>query len=343
MKTVRDNFFLGLLFLVCAGTANAQWQVTFGPFGFNFVRVQCFAKQGTNLFAGTQGDGVWISIDNSASPWTKVSNGLTGKSVIALLLNGTDLFAETDSGVFKTTNNGTNWISVNDGLTDTSMISLATSVTNLFAASQETSTFPPSSRVFVSTNNGTNWGLATIGLPASQEITFAVSGINVFVGAYSNGVYLTTNNGSNWIEVNEGFGTSRTIRTLAVLGEDLFAGFYEGSVKRRPLSQMITSVESISDLRPTEFTLDQNYPNPFNPTTTIRYAIPHLGEDERGGFVTLKVYDVLGNEVSTLVDEYKPAGSYEVNFNASGLASGVYYYQLKVGSLAETKKLILMK
>ena len=68
-----------------------------------------------------------------------------------------------------------------------------------------------------------------------------------------------------------------------------------------------------------------------------------MGEDERGGFVTLKVYDVLGNEVSTLVDEYKPAGSYEVNFNASGLASGVYYYQLKVGSLAETKKLILMK
>ena len=431
MKTVRDNFFLGLLFLVCAGTANAQWQATFGPTGLSFIRVQCFAKQGTNLFAGTQGDGVWISTDNSASPWTKVSNGLPGKSVIALLVNGTDLFAGTDSGVFKTTNNGTNWISVNDGLTDkhisslaligdnlfagtngggvflssnnglswttvnsdltnlyvtalavsgtnlfagtftpayfshggvflstnngtnwtqvntdltdTSMISLATSVTNLFAASQETSTFPPSSRVFVSTNNGTNWGLATTGLPASQEITFAVSGINVFVGAYSNGVYLTTNNGSNWIEVNEGFGTSRTIRTLAVLGEDLFAGFYEGSVKRRPLSQMITSVESISDLRPTEFTLDQNYPNPFNPTTTIRYAIPHLGEDERGGFVTLKVYDVLGNEVSTLVDEYKPAGSYEVNFNASGLASGVYYYQLKVGSLAETKKLILMK
>ncbi len=102
-------------------------------------------------------------------------------------------------------------------------------------------------------------------------------------------------------------------------------------------------MESISDLRPTEFTLDQNYPNPFNPTTTIRYAISLLGGDERGGFVTLKVYDVLGNEVATLVDEYKPAGSYEVNFNASGLASGVYYYQLKVGSLAETKKLILMK
>src|SRR3989304_1281009 len=384
MKTVRDNFFLGLLFLVCAGTANAQWQATFGPTGLSFIRVQCFAKQGTNLFAGTQGDGVWISTDNSASPWTKVSNGLPGKSVIALLVNGTDLFAGTDSGVFKTTNNGTNWISVNDGLTDKHISSLAligdnlfagtngggvflssnnglswttvnsdltnlyvtalaVSGTNLFAASQETSTLPFSSRVFVSTNNGTNWGLATTGLPASQEITFAVSGINVFVGAYSNGVYLTTNNGSNWIEVNEGFGTSRTIRTLAVLGEDLFAGFYEGSVKRRPLSQMITSVESISDLRPTEFTLDQNYPNPFNPTTTIRYAIPHLGEDERGGFVTLKVYDVLGNEVSTLVDEYKPAGSYEVNFNASGLASGVYYYQLKVGSLAETKKLILMK
>ena len=133
MKTVRNSIFVCFFLLVCLGTANAQWQVTFGPFGFSFIRVQCFAKQGTNLFAGTQGDGVWISTDNSASPWTKVSNGLTGKSVVALLVNGTDLFAGTDSGAFKTTNNGTSWISVNDGLTDKHISSLALIGDNLFA------------------------------------------------------------------------------------------------------------------------------------------------------------------------------------------------------------------
>ena len=262
-------------------------------------------------------------MDNGLS-WTTVNSDLTNLYVTALAVSGTNLFAGTftpayfsHGGVFLSTNNGTNWTQVNTDLTDTSMISLVTSGTNLFAASQETSTLPFSSRVFVSTNNGTNWGLATTGLPASQEITFAVSGINVFVGAYSNGVYLTTNNGSNWIEVNEGFGTSRTIRTLAVLGEDLFAGFYNGSVRRRPLSQMITSVEQISDLQPSQFSLEQSHPNPFNPSTKIGWQSPV------GSWQTLKVYDVLGNEVATLVNEFKPAGSYEVEFqSAMGVSAG---------------------
>jgi hypothetical protein len=77
MRKIRYSSLLFFFIMVCFGTANAQWQITFGPYGFGFVRVQCFAKQGTNLFAGTQGDGVWISTDNSANPWTKVSNGLT--------------------------------------------------------------------------------------------------------------------------------------------------------------------------------------------------------------------------------------------------------------------------
>ncbi len=94
----------------------------------------------------------------------------------------------------------------------------------------------------------------------------------------------------------------------------------------------------------------QNYPNPFNPTTKIGYAIPLLG-GARGGFVALKVYDVLGNEIAALVDEYKPAGNYEVEFSAKGgqavgslqLASGIYYYQLRVGELVQTKKMILLR
>ncbi len=88
---------------------------------------------------------------------------------------------------------------------------------------------------------------------------------------------------------------------------------------------------------PTEFALKQNYPNPFNPTTRIEFQIADLG------FITLKVYDVLGNEVITLVNEQKPAGVYEVEFNASSLTSGVYFYQLKSASLIQTKKMILLK
>jgi len=87
----------------------------------------------------------------------------------------------------------------------------------------------------------------------------------------------------------------------------------------------------------TDFTLLQNYPNPFNPSTKISWQSPV------GSWQTLKIFDVLGNEVATLVDEYKPAGSYEVEWNASELPSGVYFYQLRAGSFVETKKMILMK
>ena len=103
----------------------------------------------------------------------------------------------------------------------------------------------------------------------------------------------------------------------------------------------------VSDVLPVEqennssltegFTLEQNYPNPFNPSTTIKYSIPN------SEFVTLKVYDVLGNEVATLVNEEKPAGSYEIDFNAAKLSSGIYFYALQAGSYSQTKKLILMR
>ena len=108
-----------------------------------------------------------------------------------------------------------------------------------------------------------------------------------------------------------------------------------------------TSVELInpSANNPSRFILQQNYPNPFNPSTKIRYSIPSvtLRQAQSDFFVSLKVYDVLGNEVTTLVNEIKSAGTYEVEFDGSGLPSGIYFYQLKADSFIETKKMILLK
>ena len=88
---------------------------------------------------------------------------------------------------------------------------------------------------------------------------------------------------------------------------------------------------------PTDYVLNQNYPNPFNPSTTIRFAIP------QSEFVSLKVYDVLGNEVANLVNEELAAGSYKVQFDASSLTSGIYFYQITAGNYSETKKMNLIK
>jgi hypothetical protein len=95
---------------------------------------------------------------------------------------------------------------------------------------------------------------------------------------------------------------------------------------------------------PDKFILEQNYPNPFNPSTKISW------QSSTDGHQSLKVYDVLGNEVATLVDEFKEAGNYEINFDASSLSSGVYFYRIAInwdklqsGSFVETKKMILTK
>ena len=98
----------------------------------------------------------------------------------------------------------------------------------------------------------------------------------------------------------------------------------------------VTGVEPIPGL-PTDYELSQNYPNPFNPVTIIRYALPNTS------LVQLVVYDLIGQEVTTLVNEELPPGRYETQFLGSNLPSGVYFYQLRAGTYLETKKMVLQK
>ena len=104
------------------------------------------------------------------------------------------------------------------------------------------------------------------------------------------------------------------------------------------IGDVVVPVEDDLDSNiPTEFSLEQNYPNPFNPSTTIKYKMNNTQ------FVSLKVYDVIGNEIAELVNEEKPEGVYNIEWNASGFTSGVYFYQLKTEGYVETRKMILMK
>ena len=98
-----------------------------------------------------------------------------------------------------------------------------------------------------------------------------------------------------------------------------------------------TAVNENTNQTPISFELNQNYPNPFNPTTTIEYQIP------KQSHVTLMVFDILGNQVSDLVNKNEPAGKYSVNFNASKLSSGIYFYRIDAGNYVQTKKLMVLK
>ena len=105
-------------------------------------------------------------------------------------------------------------------------------------------------------------------------------------------------------------------------------------------TQTPVSVDEKDIVIPKSFSLNQNYPNPFNPSTTINYTIPNVGAQHT---VSLQVFDMLGREVATLVNEKKSAGTFLVTWNAANMPSGVYFYRLQAGTYSETKKLIILK
>ena len=155
------------------------------------------------------------------------------------------------------------------------------------------------------------------------------------VGTEDLGVFLFSDEGDSLGSRNEGL-TNLNIHTLSLDNIGYVYAGTESGVWRRPLSEIVTSIEN-EITQPTEFILSQNYPNPFNPSTKIKYSIPQTSN------VVIKIYDVLGSEVATLVNEEKSVGTYELNWNAANLSSGVYVYRLQAGSFVQTRKMILLK
>ena len=164
------------------------------------------------------------------------------------------------------------------------------------------------------------------------------NGTKFAAARYNNDGLLDNTFGSNGIVTTQiGGGSGSVCLALQSNGKIVAAGASDHAFAVvRYNNPSVTAVYNDLDL-PIEFTLSQNYPNPFNPLTIINYQL------RINNFVSLKVFDVLGNEVSTLVNEEKPAGNYSVNFNASNLSSGIYFCTLSSGKFTETKKMILIK
>jgi len=137
----------------------------------------------------------------------------------------------------------------------------------------------------------------------------------------------TVNGGSSPLDNEGGFGINHNF--ILAAGPDIVLNKFFGD--------FTTSVEKLEDLIPAQFDLEQNYPNPFNPSTKIRFTVPEAG------LVTMKVYDLLGQEVAILVNEEQVAGVYEVTFDAAQLPSGIYFYSINAGDFVATKKMILLK
>lgn len=184
----------------------------------------------------------------------------------------------------------------------------------------------------------------------SDTLMFAVGGsINQDLG----GIYSSTNAGLNWnLDVSTGAEMfSLDFKKISADSIDIWCvgstgggSGYIGKLFKARIGYSIVGINNAGNQIPIEFKLYQNYPNPFNPLTNIKYSIPENGKSKiENGYVSLKIYNMLGKEVAVLVNERKSSGVYEVNWNASGFPSGVYFYKLITDNFVDTKKMVLLK
>ncbi len=301
-------------------TTGANWVQT----SYSSGLVRCLEVVGNTIFAGNDGT-ISVSRDNGET-WNQVYGGSV---IYSIKIKGNILFASTAlNGVLKSTNKGYTWVPT--GLTGINVYCLAVGGNKLYAGYLY--------GVLVSDDDGDTWTQTAINIPVNK---LAANDDFVFAGGYETGVYVTTNSGLNWAPRNDnGLGTY-TIRSMMIANDYIFIGTESNALYKRPLDDL-TGVHNINSEIPKVYSLKQNYPNPFNPQTKISFDIPANSSGITSN-VKLVIYDVLGNAVETLADEKLKPGKYEATWNASGYASGVYFYTLKTDNYSETKKMTLVK
>lgn len=295
--------------------------------------VFCMIPHGSNLFLGACGCGIFKS-SNVGGSWMNCVN-CTG--ILSMVVRGSSLFAGTISaGIITSSDNGITWVPASNGLSSTvhDVFALASCDQALIAGCI--------GEIYRSTDNGANWTRIYNGIQIGYNqyptiLSLVADGLNVLAGTQGKGVFLSKNNGESWTQFNQGLPDLFTVYSMIMVGSYVYAASYEAGVWKRPVNDIITYVADQYEKLPVNYSLSQNYPNPFNPITTISYSLP------RQGYVEICVYDMLGQKVRTLVSEHQVAGNYQIEFDGSNLASGVYFYEIRSSDFSKTKKMVLMK
>jgi len=336
---------------------------------------------GTEVFAIVGVNGIYSSSDDGVTWSSKSAISFSGGAVLSLVSDGNTLYAVSNrNAVFKSENNGSSWNQININYSQAqvlgydfaavgnTMVFCAVNLGSFISTDGGTNWTLKNPKIIIGsvhTVNGeiygstygmykfvadTGWASITSGFPSGIGVTAStrstVSVGNKIFTYYSDvifqagKIFMSENNGSSWSEVGNNLPATPASSLndfLAATPQHLY--FYNSnsmSVYRYAI-QGTTAVENNDIIIPQEFTLSQNYPNPFNPTTKISFILPSNSN------VSLKVFNTLGQEVSELVNENLQPGKYSVDFNASKLSSGIYFYKLTANGLIQIKKMLLIK
>lgn len=313
--------------------------------GPNNGAILSLAADGNNLFAISNKRSIYKSTDGG-STWVETVINYTGTSgILSFAASGNTYLAVLEGvGAILSTDAGLNWTLRNS---TTNNIGRVYKVNNDIWGFTELATFGGIYKYNLSANEWENNylpGSFYIPISIATNGTQLISSFSGFLTSDTR-YYSSNNNGTSWSELTtDTIGLGNKILSpyaLAVNSSYYFAAYWRtvsgtttSSVYRLPLTT--TSLISEKSI-PNSYHLSQNYPNPFNPSTTISWQLA------ASSFVTLKVHNVLGKEVAALVNEEVQAGMHSVNFDASHLSSGIYFYTLKTNSFMQTKKMILLR
>lgn len=327
-----------------AKTTNAGLNWTTGYISSNNLYSVYFSDQ----IGWTVGYNSCLKTTNSGLTWFTQSIPFSSANLSAVTFNNNKGFICVEgsaSNLLTTTNSGANWLDskIRAGTLGSSGICFNANFGVTVGKETVNGYFKPV--IFMTTNNGNNWTESIInnrkGMLFSVDISPTNPNIIFAVGRYFNDsihnnkgmILYSTNAGLTWLEEiwpvnNMDFtGVKITANSVFIVGDD-------GVILK---SAVPIGIKTIGTAIPDIFSLSQNYPNPFNPTTNIEFSIP------KNGLVRLSVFDITGKEVANLVNQVLSAGNYRVNFNASSLASGTYFYRLQSETYVNTKKMILIK
>lgn len=330
--------------LVMTTTAGLTWGTRNLPTAPRFTTVY-FINQNTGYVSG---NGVILKTTNMGATWEIQNIQFTGVLFSICFTDVNTGYVVGDSGaVFKTTDAGSNWFPKNSTTTiNLRGISFADANTGIAVGGDNGNSFiPPVNIILKTTNAGDNWSQVPFNTH-SDSLLWCVNFINSSTGyitGWGSNIAKTTNRGNSWYNQNCPL-PGQILRNSFFVNDNTgyICGYNDtaGSLVLKTTNGGDTgyvSVKSSGNEIPDGFTLYQNFPNPFNPTTVIKYTIP------KQTFVKLTVYDLLGEEVAVLVNKIKRAGKYKQKFDASRLASGVYFYKLTAGDYTQTKKMMLVK
>jgi len=299
----------------------------------------------------TNGMQSWSSISPDLAKTHVVNLGTittldVSKSNPNVIYTGTD-----DANVWVTTNGGANWNLINTGLPNrwVTRVTIHPDSANIcYVTLSGYKVDSTGAHIFRTTNYGNNWIAINGNLPdapINDVIVDPNNTSNLYIGT-DYGVMATSNLGQSWSILDGGLPTNVPVHDLTLHNptRKLVAWTHGRSAYYFYLSpiQGINTQSSISE----KYKLYQNYPNPFNPSTTIRYQISNSVNGKlkmENSIVVLKIYNLLGKEIATLVNEKQRAGTYEVLFNTENLPSGIYFYQINIENFSESKKMILLK